>query len=173
MRHLRRGTHSHLNTQIGVIMNISRSSMSFATIALALVLSSLIAGCARPDPLEQLKPLIDRYVRVWNTGDFNGLEEVVSAQFELRMGPQFNPVRSVDSLKSIITYWRTAYPDFHITLDELIYAPNVVTARWTIRATNTGPGKHPPTGKAIVVPGISILHVSEGKITDEWIAEAQ
>ena len=60
--------------------------------------------------------------------------------------------------------------DFHITADELIYAPNAVTARWTIQATNSGPGSHPPTGKTVVVPGISIIHVSDGKITDEWIA---
>lgn len=153
-------------------MNISRSSMSSAAIALLLAVFSLIVGCARPDPSAQLKPLIDRYVQAWNTGDFNGLDEVVSTQFEFRMGQQFKAVRSIDSLKSVITYWRTAYPDFHITIDEIVYAPDVVTARWTIRATNTGPGKHPPTGEAIVVPGISILHVSEGKIIDEWIAEA-
>ena len=137
---------------------------------LAFVFLSLIAGCGRPNLSGELKPLIDRYVRAWNTGDFNGLEEVVSGQFELRMSPRFNPIRSLDSLKSTITYWRTAYPDFHLTADELIYAPNAVTARWTIHATNSGPGSHPATGKTVVVPGISIIHVSDGKITDEWIA---
>ncbi len=161
------------STQTGGVMNSSPPSLRRAALALPLAMLLLVFGCARPDPSEQLKPLIDRYVRVWNTGDFSGIEEVVSTQFELRMSPQFTPVRSLDSLKSIITSWRTAYPDFHISLEELIYTPTVVAARWTIRATNTGPGSHPPTGKAIVIPGISILHVSEGKLIDEWIAEAE
>ncbi|MEK6756482.1 MAG: ester cyclase [Bacteroidota bacterium] len=65
---------------------------------------------------------------------------------------------------------RTAYPDFTITLDEVIYAKDKVAVRWTIHATNTGPGSHPPTGKAVSVPGMSILHVASGKIVDEWIA---
>ncbi|HET6273189.1 MAG TPA: ester cyclase [Bacteroidota bacterium] len=151
-------------------MTISRLPASIAVSGLVLSASLLFASCGQPGPSERLKPLVDTYVRAWNTGDFNGLEEAVSSQFELRMTPRFDAVHSLDSLKNSITYWRTAYPDFHITLDEVIYAPNAVTVRWTIRATNTGSGSHPPTGKAVVVPGMSIIHVSAGKIVDEWIA---
>lgn len=151
-------------------MIISRFPTSSTVTGLALTVSLLIASCAQPDPAELLKPLVDRYVQAWNTGDVSGLGEFVSSQFELRMSPQFNPIRSLDSLKSSITYWRTAYPDFHIDLDEVIYAQNAVTVRWTIRATNSGPGTPPPTGKTVVVPGVSIIHVAEGKIIDEWIA---
>ena len=86
------------------------------------------------------------------------------------MSPRFEPVRSLDSLKTSITSLRTAYPDLHIALDEVIYAPNAITVRWTLRATNSGPGQQPPTGKAVNVPGMSILHVSAGELTDEWIA---
>src|SRR3990170_4061673 len=151
-------------------MIISSFPTSSPVTGLALTVSLLVASCRPPDPAEVLKPLVDRYVQAWNTGDFNGLEEVVSGEFELRMSPRFDPIRSLDTLKSSIIFWRTAYPDFHIDLDEVIYAPNVVTVRWTIRGTNSGPGSHPPTGKAVVVPGMSIIHVSAGKIVDEWIS---
>ena len=136
----------------------------------ALTMFLFLASCGQPDPSERFKPLVDGYVRAWNTGDFKGLEDIVSDEFELRMSPLFEPVRTLDSLKISITYWRTAYPDFQIDLDEAMYAPNAVTVRWTIRATNSGPGRHPPTGKSVNVPGMSILHVSSDKITDEWIA---
>jgi predicted ester cyclase len=151
-------------------MNIPSLSVRIVLSGLLLTGLLFLTSCAQPDPSENLKPLVDRYVRAWNTGDLNGLEEVVSTQFELRMSPRFNAVRSLDSLKSSIAYWRTAYPDFHIDVDEVIYAPNAVTTRWTIRATNSGPGSHPPTGKAVLVPGMSIIHVSAGKIVDEWIS---
>jgi len=151
-------------------MNILHFLSSVAICGSLLTVSLVAASCGRPDPSERLKPLVEGYVHAWNTGDFDGLAEIVSTEFELRMSPRFDPIRGLDSLRNSITYWRTAYPDFHIDLDELIYAPNVVTARWTIRATNSGPGAHPPTGKTVVVPGVSIMHVSADKIIDEWIA---
>ena len=151
-------------------MNARRPSTSTTISGFVLTLPLIVASCSQPDSCEHFKPLVEKYVHAWNSGDFNGLDEIVSTQFELRMSPRFEPVSSLDSLKSSITYWRTAYPDFHIDLDEVIYASNALTVRWTIRATNTGPGAQPPTGKSVVVPGMSIIHVSAGKIMDEWIA---
>jgi hypothetical protein len=132
--------------------------------------SILVTGCKEPDPSEQLKPLVEKYVHAWNTGDFKGLDEVVSPQFELRMTPRFDPVKSFDSLKNAITGWRTAYPDFTIMPDEVIYAKDRVAARWTIHATITDQESQPPIKKSIVVPGMSILHFSTGKIIDEWVS---
>jgi len=151
-------------------MKIGRLSGGIAVSGWVLTASLFVASCGQPDPSQQLKPLLEKYVHAWNTGDVNGLEEVVSDQFELRMSPRFDAVRSLDSLKSSIARWRTAYPDFHINLEEVIYAQNAVTARWTIRATNSGPGSDPPTGKAVVVPGMSILHVSAGKLVAAWVS---
>ena len=51
-----------------------------------------------------------------------------------------------------------------------IHSRNKAAAKWTIEATNTGQGWHPPTGKHVEVIGISILHFADGKIKDEWIA---
>jgi predicted ester cyclase len=136
---------------------------------LLLCLFIFAAGCNQPDPSVRLKPLAEKYLRAWNTGDFQGLEGVVSSQFELRMSPRFQPVHGLDSLKSTITLWRTAYPDFTIALDEVLYSKDAISCRWTIRATNSGPGAMPPTGKSVAVQGMSIIHVSAGKITDEWI----
>jgi steroid delta-isomerase-like uncharacterized protein len=130
----------------------------------------MAAGCSPADPAASLQPLVDRYVHAWNSGDFAGLEEVVAGDFEFRMSPQFEAVRGIDSLKAEIVRWRAAYPDFTITIDELVYAPDAVTVRWTISATNSGPGPSPPTGKRVVVPGMSLLHVDDGKLIDEWVS---
>jgi len=140
---------------------------------LAIALLILFGGCSQPDPSSELKPLIDAYVDAWNTGNFTSLHNVVSPDFELRMSPRFNPIKGIDSLKLTIAAWRTPYPDFTITINELVYSKEKVAVRWTIRATNTGSGAHPPTGKAVVFVGMSILHISGGKIVDEWITNSQ
>ena len=135
-----------------------------------LLMLTVMGGCQLPRTPTDLKPLIDQYVEVWNTGDIDKLDAVVDPGFKLRMTPTFEAAVGIDSLKHTISYWRTAYPDFHITIDEEIYAEDAITARWTITATNSGPGRWPPTGKQVTVPGVSILHVANGRIIDEWIA---
>lgn len=139
---------------------------------LILLLSIFISflGCQKKPSSQNLKPIIDKYVEFWNTGNFAGIEEILHPEFELRMTPKFEPETGIESFKESVIKWRKAYPDFHIVVDEIIYGINKVAARWTITATNTGEGWHPPTGKQVKVPGISIIHFEEGKIKDEWIA---
>jgi len=37
-----------------------------------------------------------------------------------------------------------------------------------LTGTNTGSGEMPPTGKSVKIWGISIIHLADGKITEEW-----
>jgi len=147
-----------------------RSHLANKLKVVALLALTVMMGCSPPDNSKELQPLIEAYVEAWNTGNFDNLDRIADPDFELRMTPKFEPTKSLDSLKWAITYWRTAYPDFHITKDEVIYGKDAAAALWTITATNTGPGLFPPTGKRVDVQGMSILHFAEGKITDEWIA---
>lgn len=145
-------------------------SPRFNLIPFLLIAILIFAGCERKNPAVELVPAIAKYVDFWNTGNFDGIEEILHPDFELRMTPTFEPEKGIEAFKESITNIRTAYPDFHLTVDELIFAEDAVAARWTITAANTGPGKSPPTGKKVEVSGISIIHFSEGKIADEWIA---
>lgn len=144
----------------------------FKVLAITLLLASMMSSCSREqkDPSTEFKLKIDKYVEYWNTGQFDGINDLLSEDFELRMTPQFESEKGIDTFMEHVTNWRKAYPDFHITIEEFFYSNNAAAARWTITATNTGSGSHPPTGKRIEVPGISIVHFTDGKIKDEWIA---
>ena len=130
----------------------------------------LILGCAKQSNIEFQEKLVDEYVHYWNTGNFEGIEEVLHPEFELITTPKYNAVIGIEKFKETITKWRTAYPDFHIKLDEEIYGSDEGAVRWTIIATHTGRGNMPPTGKRVEVKGISLFHIMDGKIKDEWIA---
>jgi predicted ester cyclase len=116
------------------------------------------------------KNLIEKYVEYWNTGHFEEIDKILHPEFELRMTPKFEPEKGIDIFKENVLKWRQAYPDFHIEIHEIINEYNKAAAKWTIKATNTGQGWHPPTGKHVEVIGISVLHFVDGKIKDEWIA---
>lgn len=142
----------------------------FISVGFLILLFFLTITCQTVNPEERYGFMLDQYLKAWNTGDVDILDDVVAEQFELRMTPHYTAKTGLDSLKHEIRSLRTAYPDFRITINEMVYSEKAVTARWTIRATNTGPGSHPPTGKEIEVTGMSLLHLANGKIQDEWIA---
>jgi predicted ester cyclase len=134
------------------------------TILFTLLVSQF--NCTTEKNSAEYQPLIDAYLSFWNTGNFDGIDQVLPPDFELHMTPKFEPEKGIETFKQEVIKWRTAYPDFHITVDESFYDTDKFAVRWTI----TGPGTNPPTGKAIKVPGMSVIHFQNGKIKDEWIA---
>jgi hypothetical protein len=59
--------------------------------------------------------------------------------------------------KMIVTFWRTAFPDLHFTVDEQIAEGDTVMTRWTATGTQTGElAFRPPTGKSTTVTGVLI-----------------
>jgi predicted ester cyclase len=71
--------------------------------------------------------------------------------------------------KQLATRTWTAFPDFHVTIEDQIAEGDRVVTRWTARGTNNGELMGaPPTGKGIVLTGISIARLVGGKIAETW-----
>ena len=146
-----------------------------AIIAVLLVSLTVLTGCQPaqpPDPAQKLKPVIDAFLGVWNTGNVDALDEIADSLFELRMSStKFAPVVGLDALKREITNIRTMYPDFSVNIDENAYlSERVLVKRWTIKATYAGPDSLATIGQTLVAPGFSVIFFKDGKISGEWIA---
>lgn len=137
----------------------------FKAIAIIILIASMMSSCSREqkDPSTEFKLQIDKYVEFWNTGEFDGINDLLSEDFELRVTPQFEPETGINTFMETVLNVRKSYPGFHITEEEILYSANAVTARWTIQATSK-------TGKEMNIMGMSILHFVDGKIKDEWIS---
>lgn len=66
---------------------------------------------------------------------------------------------------------RTAFPDYHMTIDEQVAEDDKVATVWTGRGTHEGEWASPvgpvaATGKAVMWTGTTTLRVAGGKITD-------
>ncbi len=133
------------------------------------ILFLFIIGCQPPDASIKLKPITDKYVEAWNTGNLDLLDEIIATEFVRHTSPASNTAAvGLDSLKKVMTAFRVAYPDFNVVMDEEIYLENKAVARWTYEGTNTGPGRFPPTGGHVKSTGISLIHIENGKIVEEW-----
>ena len=128
-----------------------------------------LSSCSHSCPKEELEPIIDQYVKYWNTGEFVNIDKILHPEFELRMTPKYEAEKGIDLFKKNVIKWRTAYPDFHIVVKEKFCTNKEAAGIWEITATNTGEGSHPPTGKSIRITGMSIFHFLDGKIKDDWI----
>jgi predicted ester cyclase len=77
-----------------------------------------------------------------------------------------------DQLEESIEHVRqflAAFPDVHVTIEDMIAEGDRVVIRLRASATNTGPfaGK-PPTGKKIELLSIRIFQIVGGKIQNTW-----
>jgi steroid delta-isomerase-like uncharacterized protein len=64
---------------------------------------------------------------------------------------------------------RKASADAKFTVDQVLAEGNMVMVRYVVRATVTGSlWGLPATGKAVAVPGVTILRMANGKIAEKW-----
>lgn len=61
-----------------------------------------------------------------------------------------------------------AFPDFVITVEDIVAEGDRVMTRWTARGTHQGPLMDvPPTGKKVEMTGITFNRVADGKIIEQ------
>lgn len=72
----------------------------------------------------------------------------------------------------LLQAYSTAFPDFHLTIDDLVSEDDKVAVRWTFRGTHRGPlADVPATGKSVnVANGIAIYRLAAGKISEGHFA---
>jgi predicted ester cyclase len=63
----------------------------------------------------------------------------------------------------------TAFPDLHVTIEDMIAEGDKVVVRMTMHGTQQGPlGSIPPTGKQVALSTIDIVHIAGRQIAEEW-----
>ncbi len=109
------------------------------------------------------------FEEVVNRGNMSAADTIFASevQFHYPLGV----LSGADAVKEYLAAVRTAFPDIHFTVADLVAEGNHVAARWTLAGSQTGEfrGKA-PTGQRVSVPGITVFDVVNGKIHEMWIA---
>ena len=79
-------------------------------------------------------------------------------------------VLGIEAHKARIRTYRTAMPDLSVKVDDVFASGDRVATRWTVRGTNDGElAGMPPTGKKVVITGLSIDRFDEnGTLVETW-----
>lgn len=116
--------------------------------------------------VEENKALIRRGVEEgWNKQNVDIFDELAASDV---VHHDWN-TRGLKAFKQAISADMTAFPDVHLTIEDMIAEGDKVVVRYTFRGTQQGETQGiPPTGKRVTVPGIFICRCAGGKIVEEW-----
>jgi steroid delta-isomerase-like uncharacterized protein len=120
---------------------------------------------------EENKTIARRWFEdLWNKGNLSVADEVLAPTYVHHdlSTPDFG--RGPESEKKRVTHYRTAFPDLHLTIDDLIAENDKIVVRWTCRGTHKGDlSGIAPTGKGFTLTGVSISRISAGKAVEGWV----
>ncbi|MCZ7574385.1 MAG: ester cyclase [Ardenticatenaceae bacterium] len=108
------------------------------------------------------------YDEVISGGDFEVFDELADVHLIDHSLPPGWP-QGREGAKANISYIRGAMSDWRFTIEDLIAEGDKVVLRGTFRGTHAGEFFGiPPTGRRVEIPGIHILKIVEGKVTEHW-----
>ena len=116
------------------------------------------------------KALVSRiWNEIWNEGALGVCNEVFAPEYVGCIPGMQQPVRGPEEFKQLVAVYRNAFPDVHLTVEDVFADGDRVAVRWTSRGTHRGELMGiPPTGRPIAIMGISLFQIKDGKIVCEW-----
>ncbi len=112
--------------------------------------------------MESMRLIINE---AFNKGNFDVLDDLFAPGYREH---QFGLKPTVQGMKEDFAYLRNAFPDLHMTIEDMIADEDTVWARMVARGTNDGPFMGPPTGKSIEITVIDVLRFENGLAVDHW-----
>lgn len=119
---------------------------------------------------ETNKAIIRRYYHeLWNVWNVDVADELISAAVSFQ-GSLGITVHGRASFVDYVHFVRSAFPDFHNTIKELIAEGDKVVARLNYSGTHRGVlfGIE-PTGRRVTYPGTAIFRIANGRIAEGWV----
>jgi predicted ester cyclase len=119
---------------------------------------------------EEAKEIIRRWNNEgWSGGKYELAQEIISPNMIVHGAGGQTVGMGPDGLVDLIKTWRTAFPDGHMEIDDLIVEGDTVAIR------NTWYGTHeaefygvPPTGNRVAVTSVGIDRVTDGLVSEGW-----
>jgi predicted ester cyclase len=117
---------------------------------------------------EENKFLVRNFIEeVWNNGNLSMADEIFHPQATSPSAPQL-PL-GAEGVRVMASLFRSAFPDFHMTTEDLIAEDDMVVGRFTESGTHRGEFMGlAPTDRHVQFTETAIIRVGDGKIVETW-----
>jgi SnoaL-like polyketide cyclase len=106
-------------------------------------------------------------VEIWNRGKLDLADVLFAASYVNHAGliPDF--VHGPEAIKISVAFYRTAFPDFQITIDELTAKRDAVLLRWSVRGS-AALADSASIATQDPLMGIIVSRCAGGQIVESW-----
>ncbi|MEO7909696.1 MAG: ester cyclase [Roseiflexaceae bacterium] len=98
-------------------------------------------------------------VEIWNQGELGVADVLFASDYINHAGLIPDLIRGPEAIKIGVAFYRTAFPHFQITMDELTAKRDAVVLRWTARSGT-------PQG---TLTGMLVCRFADGQIAESWM----
>jgi steroid delta-isomerase-like uncharacterized protein len=118
--------------------------------------------------VEENKANVRRHVdEIWHKGNLDIIPELIAPNYVFPTTEQ--EYKGPEGFKQFVTNYRTAFPDIHFTIDDMVAEGDWVAVRYTSTGTFTGQiGNIAPTGKKLKMISAIFYRFEGGKQVEVW-----
>jgi len=103
---------------------------------------------------------------IWNKGNLELSDKIIAPDYTDKVAGDGSPV-GPDGFKKAVVGIRSAFPDFNITIDDMISEGGKVALAWTFTGTHKGELMGiAPTDKKVEFDGIYLYKFRDGKLVE-------
>jgi steroid delta-isomerase-like uncharacterized protein len=123
---------------------------------------------------ERNKAVVRRFIEeVQNQKNWEAYDELNAEDFVNLSAPPGVP-SDREGGKMFLAAFLNAFPDCHVTIDDMIAEGDRVATKKTFTGTHTAElNGLPPTGKHVSITYVDILRLRDGKIIEHWLSMDQ
>jgi steroid delta-isomerase-like uncharacterized protein len=115
--------------------------------------------------MSQVEEILHGIYEAINSGNLALLEKFVAPDYV----EHSDGFQGVEPFQQQVAAFRTAFPDLHVSVDDLLSDGDRFASRTTVTGTHTGDLMGmPPTGKRISVEAVDIGRVENGQAKERW-----
>jgi steroid delta-isomerase-like uncharacterized protein len=121
--------------------------------------------------LEKNKAVVQRYFdEIQNAHSLDGIDSIFAEDFVDHMASSGGLyLGGMDGLKRGYATFLNAFPDVHVTVEDMIAEGDKVVANKTVAVTHRGTHLGiPPTGNRFQYQNVGIYRIKNGKIAEDW-----
>ena len=118
---------------------------------------------------EENKAIVKRIAEeIYNIGNLDIVEEVISPNYTFHY--TLGDFKGREGFRQVVTGVRQGFPDFNMTINDMVAEGDTVAIRFTYTGTHLGESFGiPPTGKSVTMDECLFFRFENGMETDEWI----
>lgn len=107
-----------------------------------------------------------------NRGNLGAVRDRFTPDYTVHIPGRTDLPTGPEAFVSVIGMWRAAFPDWHMTIEQLVAEGDFVANRFTTTGTHRGSLMgFPPTHRSMVVHGQELHRCEDGRVAETWVCD--